>query len=256
MWFNFISGSTQNITNNTAGIKPNKKTSQITFRQGPVQDTFQNNSAERLFNEVAIRKLISQNPEITKILDEHKLPIHLNIEELQAMKNGHCKVTQDISMAIYKNLPAVLTKNINTADLKNGAFMHDFGKVLIPPSILNKNSKLTDEEHKIMDLHTELGYQLLKNTNFNDQVCKIVRFHHNNYENTPEGTSFLPDVSVQIVNLADKFSALTEKRCYKNAFSTKKALAIISQDVQNGKVHPLIYKALLDAIKNNEIPQK
>jgi len=254
VWFNYISSNTQNIVNNSNGILPKKKASQIPFRQGLVQDTFQNNSPERLFNEVAIRKLIAQNPEVTNILDAYKLPIYLNINELQALKNGHCKVTQDISMAIFKNLPKVLTKDINVADLKNGAFFHDFGKVLIPPEILNKNSKLTAAEHKIMDLHTELGYQLLKNANLNDEVLKIVRLHHGNYEKTNEGTSFVPNVSVQIVNLADKYSALTEKRCYKHAFSPNKALAIISQDVQDGKVHPLIYKALLDAIKNNDIP--
>lgn len=253
MFFNYISNGTPNIVNSSIGINPNKKKSKVSFRQSYVQDTFQNNSPDRLFNEVAIRRLIAQNPEVTRILDEYKLPVHLNIKELQDLKTGHCKVTRDISMAIYKYLPNVLKKDINPADLKDGAFLHDFGKVLIPPEILNKESGLTTPEHKIMDLHTELGYQLLKNTSFNDEVKKIIRMHHHNYENTPAGIEFVPDVSLQIVNLADKFSALTEKRCYKKAFSVDKALGIISQDVADGKVHPMLYKALQEAIKNNEI---
>ena len=253
MLFNYISNNNSNIVNKSISVNPNKKKSRVSFKQNYTQDTFQSNSPERLFNEVAIRKLIAQNPEVTKILDANKLPVHLNIKELQELKNGHCKVTQDISMAIFKHLPEVLRKNINPADLKDGAFLHDFGKVLIPPEILNKESGLTTPEHKIMDLHTELGYQLLKPTNFNENVKNIVRMHHHNYDKTAEGLEFIPDISLQIVNLADKYSALTEKRCYKGAFSTDKALGIIAQDVKDGTVHPLLYKALSEAIKNNEI---
>lgn len=256
MWFDYISNNTNSIVNSTYGVQNNRIKSRVTFRQTPVQDTFRNNSPERLFNETAVRNLISQNPEVLQILAEHKIPLHLNIKELQDLKTGHCKDTQNISMAIYKHLPKVLTRDINVADLKNGAFLHDFGKVLIPPEILNKNSSLSEDEHKIMDLHTELGYQLLKNTNFNENTLQIVRMHHNNYENSVNGTSFVPNVSLQIVNLADKFSALMEQRSYKKAFSTDKTLAIIYKDVQDGKIHPMLYKALCDAINNNDIPQK
>ena len=254
VWFNNITNSTRNIVNSTYGIQNNKNAS-IYFKQAPVQDTFQNNSPEKFFNEIAIRKLIAQNPEITNILKANKIPLNLNMKELQELKTGHCKATQDIAVAIYKNLPKVLTKEINIADLKDGAFLHDFGKVLIPPAILNKNTELTETEHKIMDLHTELGYQLLKNANINENVLKMVRMHHSNYENNINGKEFVPDVSLQIVNLADKFSALKEKRCYKTTFSTNKALAIIYQDVQDGKVHPMLYSALIKAINNNDIPK-
>ncbi len=256
MWFDYGINNTKSIVNRNPVTIHNNPYSKISFKQGPVQDTFQNNSVERIFNETEIRKLIAQNPEITNILSENKIPVRLNIKELQEMKDNHCKDTQNIAVAIYKHLPKVLIQDINLADLKDGAFLHDFGKVLIPGEILNKNGKLTDAEHKIMDLHTELGYQLLKNTTVNENVRELVRLHHGNYEKTPNGTNFIQNVSLQIINLADKYSALTEKRCYKNAFSSDKALSIIAQDVQEGKVHPMLYKALLDAVRNNELPRK
>lgn len=65
-----------------------------------------------------------------------------------------------------------------------------------------------------MDLHSELGYQLLKNSGVNDEVLKLVRFHHNNFEKAKQ--SYIADVNLQILNLADKYSALTEKESTKS----------------------------------------
>ncbi len=52
---------------------------------------------------------------------------------------NHCKVTQDISVEIYKNLPAALKQQVDIKTLKRRCnIAYDFGKVLIPPEILNK----------------------------------------------------------------------------------------------------------------------
>ena len=40
------------------------------------------------------------------------------------------------------------------------AYLHDVGKLAIPPEILNKPGKLTDEEYEIMKTHTSKGYQI------------------------------------------------------------------------------------------------
>ncbi len=40
------------------------------------------------------------------------------------------------------------------------AYLHDLGKMFIPPSILQKTSKLTDEEYEIMKTHTTIGYNM------------------------------------------------------------------------------------------------
>ena len=40
------------------------------------------------------------------------------------------------------------------------AYLHDLGKLFIPPEILQKPSKLTDEEYEIMKTHTTIGYNM------------------------------------------------------------------------------------------------
>lgn len=40
------------------------------------------------------------------------------------------------------------------------AYLHDIGKMFIPPSVLQKTSKLTEEEYEIMKTHTTIGYNM------------------------------------------------------------------------------------------------
>lgn len=231
-----------------SNIQFNRFGNKIYFKQN-TPDTFQNNSPTRFCNEFEIKKMISQNPEIRKILASNKIPVQLNIDELKNLMENHCQDTQNIAVGIAQNLPTALKQQVNIKDLKDGALLHDFGKVLIPSDILNKKGKLTPEEFKIMNLHTELGYQLLKNSGVNNEVLDLIRYHHDNYEETGNvRKNFIPDINLQILNLADKYSALTEKRVYKESYSPQKALTIIYSDVKNGKVHPFLFQALVKSV--------
>lgn len=232
-----------------SNIKLNNLGKNVYFGQGLQKDTFQSTSPTRFCNELEIKKLISQNPDLKKILKDNKIPIRLNMAELKDLMENHCKVTQEVSVEIFKNLPAALKQQVNIKTLKEGAILHDFGKVLIPAEILNKKGVLTDDEHRIMDLHSVIGYELLKNTDLDDNILTLIRYHH---ENSDGHRNFVPDINLQIVNLADKYSALTEKRVYKEALTPQQALTIIYGDVQKGTVHPFLFNALVKSV--NEKP--
>ena len=80
------------------GLNPNYRInrfgSRINFGNLNSGDSFQNNSPSLLFNENFIKQMISQNPEIKKILSDYKLPEIINMRELMALKDGHCTDTQ------------------------------------------------------------------------------------------------------------------------------------------------------------------
>ena len=40
------------------------------------------------------------------------------------------------------------------------AYLHDIGKIFIPPEILHKPSRLTDAEFEVMKTHTTIGYNM------------------------------------------------------------------------------------------------
>ena len=56
--------------------------------------------------------------------------------------------------------------------------IHDIGKIAIPDTILNKPSKLSEEEFSIIKEHTIIGANILKNISLIDHVQEIVRNHH------------------------------------------------------------------------------
>lgn len=255
VWKDSMGIDLNSLNGYSVGLNPNLKVNNfgkfVYFCDTKNVDTFQNNSPVRLFEEAEIKKMIANSPEVKKILAEHKIPVHLNMKEIQELRDGHAKDTQNIAVAIANNLPPALKQQVNMATLKEGALLHDFGKVLIPPAILNKNGSLTDDEHKIMDLHTELGYYLLKNTGVSESVLSLVRNHHDNYLDNNSGRSYVPDINLQILNVADKYSALTEKRVYKDAYEPQRALTVIYGDVQRGEVHPFLFNALVKATQTN-----
>ncbi len=204
-------------------------------------DTFENNSPTKYFKEEYIKNMLIENPEIKQILRQNHIPVRLNMKELTELKNGHAKDTQDIADAIVKNLPPALKDKVDIQSIKTAALLHDVGKVLIPIEILNKEGALTNEERRVINLHPELGYQLLNNGEVNSQILNLVRYHHN-IDKT------LPDIDLQILNLADKYSALREKRPYKDKYSEKKALTILHRDVIKGEIHPALFNALVQSV--------
>ena len=116
--------------------------------------------------------------------------------------------------------------------------MHDIGKVGIPDSILNKPGKLDANEWEIMKEHSELGYNILKNSKREIlKAAAIISYHHhekwdgNGY---PQGLKN-DDIHIfgRITAIADVFDALGSDRCYKKAWELDKILDLFKE--QKGK---------------------
>lgn len=54
--------------------------------------------------------------------------------------------------------------------LKCAAYFHDIGKLNIPAEILNKPSKLTDKEYKIIKNHPQIGCEYLNGIGIEDAI--------------------------------------------------------------------------------------
>lgn len=225
------------------------------FGQQFRDDRFECSAPERYTNETVLTKLVNSNPKIKSILNEVKVPFNLNTSELNSLLNNHCKDVQNISLGITENLPFSLQNQVNKKTLTEAAYLHDIGKVLIPPEILNKNGKLNDYETKVMHKHSELGYEILKNTGIDKTTLHLIRNHHQNAKKSGYpfvNKDFRADLNLQILTMADKYSALTEKRVYKEALTPKEALTIIYADVKDGKLHPFVFKALVNYVNHVE----
>lgn len=226
------------------GIYPNSFTEK--------QDSFSTNPLYENFGTKAqIEATARSNPKIIELLRENRIPLKVNSDELENLKHGHLMNSRITAAKMYSSLPSDLKNEVNLSDLQQAAMLHDYGKVLIPKEILNKKGALTADEKKIMELHSELGYELLKNQQIKESVLNLIKYHHQN----PQGTGypsaspeFKYGTSSQILAAADKYSALTEKRSYKDAMTKEEALNIMQEDVNSGNISQEVFDALKKSV--------
>ena len=92
--------------------------------------------------------------------------------------------------------------------------------------ILEKPTKLTKEEQKIMDNHPNDSKLILKGTNWDEVIVDIAAHHHENLDGSgyPDGLKGdeISDI-VRTVSIANVFADLTDKRSNKPAMTAEKA---------------------------------
>jgi hypothetical protein len=98
--------------------------------------------------------------------------------------------------------------------------VHDMGKIGLPPSLLNKEGRLTLEERREMEKHSEIGERILAKVEAYADVARIVRHHHERFDGQgyPDGIQG-NDVPLEsrIIAVADAYNAMTSDRPYRKA---------------------------------------
>ena len=215
-----------------------------------------NRELDRILDRRVIADMIQSNPAILTILKSQNLKPVIDVENFKRTTYNHSIDTKKYAAGIYNFLPVDLKSEANLEYIQKGALLHDIGKVLIPERILNKRGKLTEKESDIMQLHSRLSEALLSTQNIEPEVLNIVKYHHQNKNSTgyPEIKNSLNgyDINTEVVALADKYSALTENRSYKESMSPEEALDIIRKDVDEGNINPRVYNALVGYVNNKE----
>ncbi|MBQ9928459.1 MAG: response regulator [Lachnospiraceae bacterium] len=126
----------------------------------------------------------------------------------------------------------------------------DLGNMAIPTDILQKQGKLDPEEKEVMYTHTTIGAQILEdvgaagnNNAFIQMAIDIAHYHHESWDGSgyPEGikNDEIP-LAAQIVSVASDYSALTEDRTYRKAYSQEQAIEIMEL-VAGKKYNPDIF---------------
>ncbi|MGD0166709.1 MAG: HD domain-containing phosphohydrolase [Gaiellaceae bacterium] len=134
--------------------------------------------------------------------------------------------------------------------------MHDVGKIGIPDNILLKPATLTLEERKVMQKHTEIGYQILSGSEAEllTLAAILAWTHHERYNGSgyPRGIAGekIP-LEGRIAAVADVFDALTSDRIYRPAFSVEQALEMM-RDQRGAHFDPAVLDCFLDAIEKVE----
>lgn len=147
--------------------------------------------------------------------------LRLSVEAKDAYTQGHSDRVSKYSKLIgkYLNLP---DKDLKTLEI--GGLFHDIGKIGIPNSILQKNSKLTIDEYEQIKNHPSIGAHILSNSTVFKDIIPIVQYHHEHYDGLGYpcklAGSAIPFLA-RITAIADAFDAMTSKRIYRNSLPIK-----------------------------------
>ena len=122
------------------------------------------------------------------------------------------------------------------AHLRQGALLHDIGKMAVPDSILHKNGPLTEQEKAIMRKHPVNAYNMLYPITHLRPALDIPYCHHERWDGNgyPSGLKGeeIP-LAARIFTIIDVWDALRSHRPYRKAWSVKKTITYIQK--QAGK---------------------
>lgn len=152
------------------------------------------------------------------------------IESKDAYTLGHCERVADLACAIADDMGFDETTMFW---FRVGALLHDVGKIVVPPEILNKAGPLTPEERRIMESHPEAGVELLRDVEFPWDVIPMIRGHHERWDGHGYPDRLAGEaipMTARILCVADVYDALTTDRPYRKAFETSDALKLMEAD--------------------------
>ncbi|MBR1876452.1 MAG: response regulator [Lachnospiraceae bacterium] len=103
--------------------------------------------------------------------------------------------------------------------------LHDVGKIGVPDAIINKPSKLSNEEYGVIQNHPVMGARILKNITEFPKMATGARWHHERYDGNgyPDGLKGedIPE-EARIIAVADAYDAMTSRRSYRDVLPQEK----------------------------------
>ena len=151
--------------------------------------------------------------------------LRYTVEAKDSYTRGHSDRVSEYSVLLGKhlNLPE---DTLNT--LRIGGLFHDIGKIGVPDSILQKESRLTDDEYSEIKNHPSIGAHILSTATIFHDIIPIVKHHHEKYDGTGyPGRLQGEDIPylARIAAVADSFDVVISefKRCKGTQFDPKLA---------------------------------
>ena len=137
--------------------------------------------------------------------------------------------------------------------------LHDIGKTQIPDDILNKQSRLTDEEFALVKQHPQFGYDILKRQPLDTHVKQCALMHHERCDGSgyPMGLTLNEiDDYARIIAIAVVYDAMTAARSYREPLCPFQVIAEFEKDGLQ-KYKPKYILTFLDRIattyQNNRV---
>ncbi|MDO4554049.1 MAG: HD domain-containing protein [Lachnospiraceae bacterium] len=167
---------------------------------------------------------------MTKIYDALAVetPITLSMDEV--LNHGICVSNLAYAVAKELGLSGEECHKIAVAGL-----LHDIGKIKLNTYVYQRENTLAIDQMRYMRLHSSLGYAILKDRGYDEEILEAVLYHHENYDGSGYPKNLKGDVipvGARILRVCDAFGALISNRPYREAFDKETALDIMVEEVK------------------------
>ncbi|KZZ75576.1 hypothetical protein A3766_16365, partial [Oleiphilus sp. HI0132] len=135
----------------------------------------------------------------------------LQLDDLGIYKQGRTDSILELCLSTNKDLE----EPIDTDQLTAAVYLHDIGMSLVSPDILNKPSKLSDQEFRTIRGHIEMGSEFLSRMEGWTEAATMVAQHHERYDGKGYPKNLANEQihrGAMLIALADTFYAVTNER--------------------------------------------
>jgi putative two-component system response regulator len=158
------------------------------------------------------------------------------VEAKHAYTQGHAERVSQYALAMAERLGLTETER---EVLRQGAVLHDVGKICIPDAILDKPGPLTSAEFELVRQHPAQGMRIVEPLRSVRAVVPLIRWHHerldgSGYPDRLAGDSIPP--LVRLLSVADVYDALRSERPYRAALEPAECLALMRRQATAGEL--------------------
>ncbi len=154
----------------------------------------------------------------------------LTVETRDPYTAGHQRRVSNLARAIAYEMG--LTQDQIEA-VRTAGIVHDIGKISVPSEILSKPGEISKIEHSLINIHPQVGYDILKNISFPWPVAQIVLQHHERMDGSgyPAGlTKEAILIEARVLSVADVVEAMASHRPYRPSKGIQFALEEITKN--------------------------
>jgi putative nucleotidyltransferase with HDIG domain len=158
---------------------------------------------------------------------------------------GHSERVTQIAMAIGAEFEL---SQRELDQLHRASLLHDIGKIAVPNLVLDKASRLTEEEYLLVKSHPDKGVRILEPIRAYGDVLPIVAQHHEWFDGRgyPQGLKGEEIcLGARILAVADVYDALISHRPYRPAREAREVL-LYMQKGAGSQFDPAVVHALLN----------
>jgi diguanylate cyclase (GGDEF)-like protein/putative nucleotidyltransferase with HDIG domain len=182
---------------------------------------------------IYLKRIADEQRRVAEWAQLHRESTEVLARAIQAKDEGggcHVERVQYYATALAHRLQV---PDLDRQAVEIAALLHDIGKLAVPEHILSKPGPLTPDERKKMQMHAQIGAEIVSAVPFPCPVAPLIRSHHERWDGKgyPAGLSGeqIP-LGARILSVADCFDALTHGRPYRPAMSPAAAIRMLQEE--------------------------